>query len=201
MNPKPCRGLPFEAGQGARSVVYLPYMSDEQRRHASKGKPPAGLPPILRHAALLAPHVRQVHIVARALPGTKWGATAGLGIHQRLPNGWLRRKLLPDAASVRCYPWRCLRTRPETSLPPKPRKCVPEIPGRSCCPPVHGARNSYQRMLRLIDRTKRDLVRLRGVKIRCRAHSDHARFMPGKPHFSTLTAKLLHASFSPLNLS
>ena len=91
MNPKPCRGLPFEAGQGARSAVYLTYTSDEQRRHASKGKPPEGLPPILRHAALLAPHVHSVHIVARALPGTKWGATAGHGIKQRLLNTILRR--------------------------------------------------------------------------------------------------------------
>ncbi len=87
INSKPCRGLPFEAGQGARSAVYLTYMSDEQRRPASKGKPPVGLPPILRHAALLAPHVQSAHFVARALPGTKCGATAGLGIDQKLLAG------------------------------------------------------------------------------------------------------------------
>jgi outer membrane scaffolding protein for murein synthesis (MipA/OmpV family) len=93
INSMPCRGLPFRAGQGARSVVYWMYTSDEQRRHARKGKPPEGLPPILRHAALLAPHVLRVHVVARALPGAKWGATAGHGIDQRLPSTGTSRAL------------------------------------------------------------------------------------------------------------
>ena len=39
----PIDGGPFFAGQGALSAVYLPYISEAQRRPAEKGSRPFGL--------------------------------------------------------------------------------------------------------------------------------------------------------------
>ncbi len=65
-------------GQGALSVVYLPYISEMQRSPVEKWPRPFGLRSKMGHAALLVVYLESPNGPPRALPGPFWDSNADL---------------------------------------------------------------------------------------------------------------------------